>query len=166
MTPKWSCVLKQYSNCNPKVMHCRQSVFWHSHFRCILDISFGAVKLQSKSDALPTKCVLTHSHFRGILELSFGSNMHFNALIQKQLAAGVVLLVLVHLNGMHFFAGRTAYLTFMLHKLYWLRLIALKLWIDSVQAARCILELSSVFKPDFLVGRVEEEEEKKLTSSA
>ena len=41
-----------------------------SHFRCILDISFGAVKLQSKSDALPTKCVLSHSHFRGILELS------------------------------------------------------------------------------------------------
>ena len=61
----------------------QKCVLTQSHFRCILDISFCAVKLQSKSDALPTKCVLTHSHFRGILELSFGSNMHFNALIQK-----------------------------------------------------------------------------------
>ena len=36
-----------------------------------LCLSFGAVKLQSKSDALPTERVLTQSHFKGILKLSF-----------------------------------------------------------------------------------------------
>ena len=39
----------------------QKCVLTQSHFRCILDISFGA---------LPTKCVLSHSHFRGILELN------------------------------------------------------------------------------------------------